>query len=189
MATPQHTSYGMRGGGTKRFSTFMLELQAFAAPAPEPQSGTFLAALLLRRSIIYYVFPHLDWDFVSVDDFRWILRASNEQWLTPAVLAVLLVLGIPLSWGKTVLSEINKRLVLVISSRSPFVQMARVKHVIVLALLQDLAEAKVFTSKAIEEALGRIQWPLPLSHWRNLCIPLWTLFLALFLREEQPSAS
>ncbi len=108
--------------------------------------------------LIYYVFPHLDWVFVSVDDFRWILRASNEQWPTPAVLAVLLVLGIPLSWGKTVLSEINKRLGLVISSRSPFVQMARVKHVIVLALLQDVAEAKVFTSKAIEEALGRIQW-------------------------------
>ena len=63
-----------------------------------------MAALLLR--ILYALFPEVDWGFVFVDDFCWILRANNASWLTPAVLGVLLALGTPLSWKKTVLSEI-----------------------------------------------------------------------------------
>ena len=64
-----------------------------------------MAALLLR--ILYAMFPEVDWGFVFVDDFCWILRSNNASWLTPAVLGVLLALGTPLSWKKTVLSEIK----------------------------------------------------------------------------------
>ena len=68
------------------------------------------------------------------------------------MLAVLLALGAPLSWKKTVLSEINTWLGFVINPVGPFVQMAREKHV---ALPQDLGVGKVFSAKTIEKALGR----------------------------------
>ena len=115
-----------------------------------------MAALLLR--ILNSLFPEVDWGFVFVDDFCWILRASNAPWLTPALLGVLLALGTPLSWKKTVLSEINTWLGFVINPAGPFVQMAKDKHVAVLALLKELEEGKVFSSKAIAKALGKIQW-------------------------------
>ena len=88
-----------------------------------------MAALLLR--LLYYAFPEVDWGFVFVDDFCWILRTTNCNSLTPAVLAFLVALGVPLSWKKTVLSEINTWLGFVINPAGPFVQMAREKHVIV----------------------------------------------------------
>ena len=115
-----------------------------------------MAALLLR--IVYSLLIEVDWGFVFVDDFCWILRASNSAWLTPALLGVLLALGTPLSWKKTVLSEINTWLGFVINPSGPFVQMAKDKHVAVLALLKELEEGKVFSFKAIEKALGKIQW-------------------------------
>ena len=137
-----------------------------------------MAALLLR--LLYYAFPEVDWGFVFVDDFCWILRSTNCNSLTPAVLAFLVALGVPLSWKKTVLSEINTWLGFVINPAGPFVQMARDKHVIVLSLLKDLASGKVFSTKAIEKALGRIQWatatcPLakpflqPFWQWKSAC--------------------
>jgi len=95
-----------------------------------------LAALLLR--ILYALFPEVDWGFVFVDDFCWILRSTNASWLTPALLGVLLALGTPLSWKKTVLSEINTWLGFVINPSGSFVQMAKDKRVAVLALLRDL---------------------------------------------------
>ena len=124
--------------------------------------------------------PEVDWGFVFVDDFCWILRSTNCHSLTPALLAFLVALGVPLSWKKTVLSEINTWLGFVINPAGPFVQMARDKHVIVLALLKDLAAGKVFSAKAIEKALGRIQWatatcPLakpflqPFWQWKSAC--------------------
>ena len=54
-----------------------------------------MAALLLR--LLYYAFPEVDWGFVFVDDFCWILRSTNCNSLTPAVLAFLVALGVPLS--------------------------------------------------------------------------------------------
>ena len=115
-----------------------------------------------------------------MDDFCWILRSTYCNSLTPAVLAFLVALGVPLSWKKTVLSEINTWLGFVINPAGPFVQMARDKHVIVLSLLKDLASGKVFSTKAIEKALGRIQWatatcPLakpflqPFWQWKSAC--------------------
>ena len=134
-----------------------------------------MAALLLR--ILYALFPEVDWGFVFVDDFCWVLRASNASWLTPALLGVLLALGTPLSWKKTVLSEINTWLGFVINPSGPFVQMAKEKHVAVLKLLKELEEGKAFSLKAIEKALGKIQWA-------TATCPNGEAFLAAFLGME-----
>ena len=57
--------------------------------------------------LCYFLFPEIDWGFVFVDDFCWIVRAENAQWLTPRVLGFLLAVGAPFSWKKMALSEIN----------------------------------------------------------------------------------
>ena len=55
-----------------------------------------LAAILLR--IVYAVFPEVDWGFVFVDDFAWLLRKSTSPLLATAICLLLLALGTPLSW-------------------------------------------------------------------------------------------
>ena len=64
-----------------------------------------LAALLLR--VLYALFPQVDWNFVFVDDFLWLLRSKGAVNLAVALLATLLALGTPLSWKKTHLAEVN----------------------------------------------------------------------------------
>ena len=49
-----------------------------------------MAALLLR--IIYAIFPEIDWGFVFVDDFAWLLRGSLADLHSTALLVVLLSL-------------------------------------------------------------------------------------------------
>ena len=61
-----------------------------------------LAAILLR--IVYAVFPEVDWGFVFVDDFAWLLRKSSSPLLATAICLLLLALRTPLSWKKTVLA-------------------------------------------------------------------------------------
>ena len=64
-----------------------------------------MAALLLR--ITYLIFYEVDWGFVFVDDFCWILRTESANLWATTILATYLALGVPLSWKKTVLSEVN----------------------------------------------------------------------------------
>ena len=63
---------------------------------------------------------------------------------------------------------------------TPCVLLAPVKHVIILATLKRLAQGDIFTSKEVEQALGRIQWatsacPLtkpflqPFWSWKKAC--------------------
>ena len=62
-----------------------------------------LAALLLR--VLYALFPQVDWNFVFVDDFLWLLRSEGAVNLAVALLATLLALGTPLSWKNTHLTR------------------------------------------------------------------------------------
>ena len=62
-----------------------------------------MAALLLR--ITYLIFYEVDWGFVFVDDFCWILRTESANLWATTILATYLALGVPLSWKKTVLSD------------------------------------------------------------------------------------
>jgi hypothetical protein len=54
-----------------------------------------MAALLLR--LLYHLFPQIDWQFVYVDDFAWLLRIDEADLLSTAILLTLIALGVPLS--------------------------------------------------------------------------------------------
>ena len=136
------------------------------------------ASLVLR--LLYYIFPQVDWHLVFVDDYCWVLRCSRADWDATAILATLLALGVPLSWKKTALSPVNTWLGFVVDPIAPCVLLAPVKHVIILATLKRLAQGDIFTSKEVEQALGRIQWatsacPLtkpflqPFWSWKKAC--------------------
>ena len=136
------------------------------------------ASLVLR--LLYYIFPQVDWHLVFVDDYCWVLRCSRADWDATAILATLLALGVPLSWKKTALSPVNAWLGFVVDPITPCVLLAPVKHVIILATLKRLAQGDIFTSKEVEQALGRIQWatsacPLtkpflqPFWSWKKAC--------------------
>ena len=135
------------------------------------------ASLVLR--LLYYIFPQVDWHLVFVDDYCWVLRCSRADWDATAILTTLLALGVPLSWKKTALSPVNTWLGFVVDPITPCVLLAPVKHVIILATLK-LAQGDIFTSKEVEQALGRIQWatsacPLtkpflqPFWSWKKAC--------------------
>lgn len=81
-----------------------------------------LAALILR--LLYKLFPQVDWGFVFVDDFWWLLRAQNADTMATIILATLLALGTPLSWKKIHLAEVNTWLGFVVHPNIPQVQMA-----------------------------------------------------------------
>eukprot|EP00438_Fugacium_kawagutii_P034644 Skav215975 [mRNA] locus=scaffold1158:60855:68030:- [translate_table: standard] len=137
-----------------------------------------LAALLLR--LVYHLFRQVDWGFIFVDDFCWLLKQSTSGHMATAILATLIALGTPLSWKKTHLAETNTWLCFVVHPNIPQVQMAAPKHVIVMELLSQLIEDKVFTAKEIEKALGRIQWATavcPLT--KSLMQPSWAWKMAV----------
>ena len=137
-----------------------------------------MAALLLR--LLYRLFPQVDWGFVFVDDFCWILRLPDASSLAAAILATLLALGTPLSWKKTHLGEINTWLGFVVHPNVPIVQIAAPKFVIITELLDQLIQGMVFTSKSVERALGRLQWATaacPLA--KSLMQPFWAWKMAV----------
>eukprot|EP00435_Cladocopium_sp_Y103_P012186 s591_g3.t1 len=115
-----------------------------------------MATSILR--LVPYIFPDIDWVFVFVDDFCWILRAPKAVLSSTTVLATLLALGVPLRWKKTVLSEFNTCLGFVINPRTSLLRMGEDKHEIIMATLDKLQKREVFTSKAIEKALDSISW-------------------------------
>ena len=120
------------------------------------QCPILLAALLLR--VLYALFPQVDWNFVFVNDFLWLLRSEGAVNLAVALLATLLALGTPLSWKKTHLAEVNTWLGFVVHPNIPPVLMAANKHILVMEVLQTMVEGQAMHSKNIEKALGRIQW-------------------------------
>ena len=125
-----------------------------------------LAALLLR--VLYALFPQVDWNFVFVDDFLWLLRSEGAVNLAVALLATLLALGTPLSWKKTHLAEVNTWLGFMVHPNIPQVLMAANKHILVMEVLQTMVEGQAMHSKDIEKALGRIQWATA-ARWRSRC--------------------
>ena len=136
-----------------------------------------MAALLLR--LTYMIFPQIDWGFVFVDDFCWILRKGTATAWATTLLATYVALGVPLSWKKTVLAGVNTWLGFVVNPQSLVVRMAEDKHVIIMKLLRQLQAGEVFASKAIEKALGRISWATsvcPLS--RPFLQPFWAWKMA-----------
>ena len=136
------------------------------------------AALILR--LLYNIFPQVDWGFVFVDDFCWLLRAENADHQATAILATLVALGVPLSWKKTHLAEVNTWLGFVIHPNIPQVQMISTKHILVLEVLELLIQNTVMTAKAIEKALGRLQWATAVCPMtKSLLQPFWAWKMAV----------
>ena len=119
-----------------------------------------LAALLLR--VLYALFPQVDWNFVFVDDFLWLLQSEGAVNLAVALLATLLALGTPLSWKKTHLAEVNTWLGFVVHPNIPQVLMPANKHM-VMEVLQIMVEGQAMHSKE------RRPWQRPHVRWRNRC--------------------
>ena len=94
----------------------------------------------------------INWQFVFVDDFLGLLRVRESGVLGTATLLTLP--GTPLSWKRTLMAQINTWLGFVIDPAKPTVQMARDKHLLVMQLLEDLVQGKVFTHKDIKKGLG-----------------------------------
>ena len=63
-------------------------------------------AALIRR-ILYYMFPQILRAFVFVDNFGSLLNEHQATIHTAAIIVLLEALGLPLSWKKTALGQIN----------------------------------------------------------------------------------
>ena len=111
-----------------------------------------MAALLLR--ILYYAFPWLDWGFVFVDDFLWLLRREEAPLQATAILLLLLAMGTPLSWKKTVLSLSNIWLGFQVDPKGPVITMARDKHLIIQDLLNRAGEGGGLLQQSNREGAG-----------------------------------
>ena len=146
------------------------------------------AALIFR--LLYLLFPQVDWGFVFVDDFCWILRMEEANHMATSLLATLGALGIPLSWKKTHLAEVNTCLGFVIHPNIPQVQVTANKHTTVTEMLELLIQNTNMTAKAIERALGRLQWATavcPLT--KSLMQKFWAWKMAVTVTSSSPFPS
>ena len=135
-----------------------------------------MAALLLR--VLNHLFDAIDWQFVYVDDFAWLLRKSVHQPLSCAILATLAALGCPLAWHKTYVSSSNSWLGFSFDTVTPSLIMARSKHLLVIQGLRTLASGTAMQADEIASLLGRIQWATG-------CCPCTKAFLQPFWEWKQ----
>ena len=132
-----------------------------------------MAALLLR--ILYSLFPEVDWQFVYVDDFAWLIRGQQAFLQAACILVTLIALGLPLSWKKTGLGSTNIWLGFLIHLKEPSIQMAPTKHILIMEALGKLQRGAPFSLKELEKVLGRLQWAThccPVT--KPFLQPLWT---------------
>ncbi|CAE8655241.1 unnamed protein product [Polarella glacialis] len=135
--------------------------------------------LVLR--LLYCMFPGLDWAFVYVDDFAFLIRRRWANKLAWALLATMAALGCPLSWKKTIMGPVNTWLGFQIQTKLPAAAVGHLKHRVMVALLRDISDGKRFAYDEIAEGLGRLQWatnafPLvkpflqPFWAWKNAVV-------------------
>ena len=102
------------------------------------------------------------------------MRTGTATQDTAQLLLFLAALGCPLSWHKTVLSEVNTWLGFQVNPCGPIVDFALEKKTVPGTLLQRIIDGQSFTSKDIEKALGRLNWAT--SAWpliRPCLQPFW----------------
>ena len=115
-----------------------------------------LAAFILRS--IYNLYPTVDWGFVYVDDFAWLIRGSIHEPVACAIMLTLVALGCPLSWKKTVMSCTNIWLGFQVLTLETKVILAQSKQVAVTAALRSLIAGDPMDHSQIESMLGRFVW-------------------------------
>ena len=127
-----------------------------------------MAALLPR--IVYYAFAWLDWGFVFVDDFLWLLRKEHAPLQSTEILLLLLAMGTPLSWKKTVLFVSSIWLGFQVDPSRAVITLVRETGLIIMALLETLARGEVLSNKAIEKALQCTTSACPMTRvWKQAC--------------------
>ena len=115
-----------------------------------------MAALLLR--LLYLLFPDLQWAFVYVDDFMLVVKRRHLQRSGFMTILLLLVLGCPLSWKKTMIGTTNIWLGYQINSLTAWAQLTPKKMTTIVAILDALIQGTLHTAQEILELLGRLQW-------------------------------
>ncbi|CAE8624882.1 unnamed protein product [Polarella glacialis] len=115
-----------------------------------------LAALMLR--LLYYMFPAMDWAFVYVDDFAFLIRRKRANTLAWAIPATMAAMGCPLSWKKTIMGLVNTWLGFQIQTKLPAAAVGHLKHRVMVSLLKDISGGKLHSNDQIAEGLGRLQW-------------------------------
>ena len=85
----------------------------------------------------------VDWGFVFVDDFCWLLRKSLAGPLTSAILLFLVAIGYPLSWKKTAIGLSNTWLGFIMTPDLQLVRMAPTKHELVISVLDKMIDSAV----------------------------------------------
>jgi len=115
-----------------------------------------LAAILLR--VLYALFPWIEWQFVYVDDFAWILRRGSSTVTSMAILATLTALGVPLSWKKCEMGDTLKWLGFDLDSQRPQLSIPGDKMNKMLSELELVKQGRPHSKLQIQQWLGRIQW-------------------------------
>jgi hypothetical protein len=166
-----------------------------------------MAALLLR--LLYYTCPELIWGFVYVDDYLFLFRRKHYATWGMLVLLLLLAVGCPLSWKKTLIGHSNTWLGFQVNAHSAWAILTPRKHKMLLVILEHIIQGHAMTSLEILQALGRFQWataafPLmkpflqPMYSWQRAVTtkgrpPLLVILLAqcilFFLRAPRPTAN
>ena len=138
-----------------------------------------MAALFLR--LLYSIFPEVDWQFVYVDDFLWLLRRDTSELLATAILATLTAMGMPLAWHKTAMMETNTWLGFVINTPKAMPSLPAKKYLEISELLQKVEEGRSFLKNDLVSLLGRLQWAVSAAPYcRPLLQPFWSWLKARY---------
>ena len=137
-----------------------------------------MAALLVR--LLYALFPNVDWQFVYVDDFIWILRADSAVLMAVAILATLAAIGLPIAWHKTALLQTNSWLGFTIDTNGPLVSIPSKKLTDLIALLTKVQQGAQMKLADIVSLVGKVQWALSAAPYcKPLLQPWWTWMKAV----------
>ena len=137
-----------------------------------------MAALLLR--ILYYMFPLVDWQFVYVDDFAWLLRKETASSTSMAILGTLIALGVPLSWKKTELNSTVRWLGFLIDANSIKLSIPDDKLEMLDRALHLIEDGAPHSATDVQKLVGRLQWAS--AAWpmtRPWLQPFWAWMVAL----------
>ena len=116
-----------------------------------------MAALILR--ILYYMFPQILWAFVFVDDFGIFLNERQATIHTAAIIALLEALGLPLSWKKTALGQINNWLGYLVDCPGIVATLMAEKQQIICHILRRICCPNALHDlRFAEQAAGRLHW-------------------------------
>ena len=131
-----------------------------------------MAALILR--ITYHTIPDVLWAFVYVDDFLFLLHPTTPNNTTATIILLYMALGIPISWKKSTLGQINHWLGYHINTATLTCRIMPDKHIIIIQILHQYHCITPRTHKQLESELGKLNWAL------MICPPLRSMLTPMY---------